>query len=248
MRNELGQFIKGNTPWNAGTKGLCKSNITSFKKGHKWPHIIESKRKKKVIEKLTKKPNLEMTENLAYLLGLMKGDGFVSINKKSNAHIIGLSSVNKEISNNFSKALEKIGINSKIFEAYPYNGISKQKQYRAIACSKIFVKWYKELKVDNLELLLNTKEKITSFIKGFYEAEGTFYYGRIIHVAIENTDLELLVLIKKLLEKINFRFNLNGPYKTNSFNRNYNRFRLKTANKEQVFTFLNAIKPIVKGL
>lgn len=36
LKNELfgGQFIKGNNPWNSGTKGLTSANKTSFKKGN----------------------------------------------------------------------------------------------------------------------------------------------------------------------------------------------------------------------
>lgn len=33
MRDKQGKILKGNVPWNKGTKGLCKPNSTSFKKG-----------------------------------------------------------------------------------------------------------------------------------------------------------------------------------------------------------------------
>lgn len=34
--NPCGEFKKGHETWNKGTKGLCKSNITSFKKSNRW--------------------------------------------------------------------------------------------------------------------------------------------------------------------------------------------------------------------
>ncbi len=34
MRNEKGQFIKGNIPWIKGKKGVTSANSGSFKKGH----------------------------------------------------------------------------------------------------------------------------------------------------------------------------------------------------------------------
>ena len=34
-RDILGRFVKGIAPWNKGTKGIMKSNVTSFKKGNK---------------------------------------------------------------------------------------------------------------------------------------------------------------------------------------------------------------------
>lgn len=36
-RNKLGRFVKGHKPWNKGTKGICKPNSGSFKKGQVSP-------------------------------------------------------------------------------------------------------------------------------------------------------------------------------------------------------------------
>ena len=33
MRNNKGQFVKGQTPWNKGRKGFCPSPETTFKEG-----------------------------------------------------------------------------------------------------------------------------------------------------------------------------------------------------------------------
>ena len=59
MQNEKGQFVKGFSTWNKGTKGIMKVNKTSFQKGQNLgnqtrkgkKHTEETKRKMSQIKK-----------------------------------------------------------------------------------------------------------------------------------------------------------------------------------------------------
>jgi hypothetical protein len=52
-RDKKGKFVKGITPWCKGTKGVCKPNKTSFKKGQV-PWNVGISPSKKTIEKFIK--------------------------------------------------------------------------------------------------------------------------------------------------------------------------------------------------
>ena len=246
------EFKKGHVPWNKGMKGLYINGSEKgwFKKGHKWPEKIKKKMLKKLLEKTLLKPNLNMTENLSYIVGLLKGDGCVY--KNGRCYWICFDNTNKNLSRNIFRALEEIGLNPTLYGVRPSNGIGKLKQYRVVANSKLFYNWYKGLSAKKLRELLDTKEKIVSFIRGFYEAEGGIYKSKngTISVAMYNTDLELLKLIKSLLEKLGLHFRLNGPYKNIKLGGPSARpiYRLITSSKKNVNTFLNLIKPSVKNL
>jgi DNA-directed RNA polymerase subunit RPC12/RpoP len=56
MRNEKGQFEKGLIPWNKETKGIMKSNKTSFKKGEH-PSLKTEFKKGEMSEKMKGKKN-----------------------------------------------------------------------------------------------------------------------------------------------------------------------------------------------
>ena len=247
----LHEFKKGHRTWNTGMKGLYISGSEKgwFKKGHKFSKEINERRLENLRKKILLKPNLEMTENLAYLIGLLKGDGYVCCNGRT--YRICLDNTNFTIANNCKKSLKEIGLNPFIYEIVPSNGIGKQKQYRVLASSKEFYKWYKKLTCKKLRKLLTTNKKIFGFLRGFYEAEGSISKSRnSITISIYNTDMRLISLIKFLLEKINLNFHLNGPYKNNRLG-GYNSkllYRVQTTNKNEVINFLNLVKPSAKQL
>lgn len=140
------EFKKGHKTWNKGLKGL---HITGgdkgwFKEGHKWSKEIEEKMLDNLRDKILIRPNLTMDENLAYIIGLLKGDGCVFRAKRTFR--ICLDSTNKKIADNFFNAIKYIGLNPFVQEIIPSNSIGKLKQYRVIANSKIFYEWYKNLR------------------------------------------------------------------------------------------------------
>lgn len=254
-----GSFPAGHIPWNKGTKGLVKSNKGSFKngqhsspktefqKGHHWDPITEKNRIESSRLETLKKPDLTSTENLAYLLGLLMGDGFVISNKTTKAAIIGFQSTDEKLSLNFLECLSKIGLHAKIFKVKPHNKVSKSDAFSVVSYSKNFVNWYRNLTLENLKTLLDSRDKIISFLKGFYEAEGHSHISKRgqLTVAFTNTDLNLQKLVQALLLNLGFDFRLNGPYWTGRVNEKpyYN---VRTSKKLQSLSFLKLIKPSVK--
>jgi len=215
---------------------------------------MEGKKLENLRKKVMLKPNLEMTENLAYVIGLLKGDGCVYRNERSFR--ICLDNCDIKIANNYFNSLKEIGLNPFICEIMPSNGIGKQKMYRILAHSKEFYQWYKKLSLEKLKKLFDTKEKIIGFLRGFYEAEGSITryvkFNKYVStsIIINNTDLKLLRLIKSLLEKLNLNFRMNGPYKNNRLG-GYNSkllYRVQTGSRINVFRFIDVIRPSVKTL
>jgi len=246
------EFRRGHKTWNKGMKNLyiCGSEKGWFKKYHKWSKEIELKKLRNLRKKIVLKPNLKMNENLAYIIGLLMGDGHVGHYDRS--YIICLVVTNKKISNNFYNSLRTIGLHPFSYEIMPSNGIGKKKQFRVIANSKKFYEWYKELKIEKLKSLLDSKRKIIGFIKGFYEAEGSIYKQKdgTIVISIGNTDSQLLELVKSLLEQLGLNFRFNGPYENKNLGGNNSKplYKLQTGAKNNVFNFLNLVKPSVKAL
>jgi len=245
------EFKRGHAPWNKGIKGLNLNNGKGwFKKGHKWPKEIKEKMLKNLRKKVLLKPNLKMNENLAYTIGLLKGDGYVG--HYSRSYRIVVDTTSKRIAVHTFNALKTNRLNPFIQRVMPSNGIGKQMQYRVIAHSKFFYELYKKLTTKRLRMLLDTKDKIIGFIRGFYEAEGSIWKSKdgTICIAIHNTDLELLKLIKFLLKKLGLRFNLNGPYKNRRLGGRTSKliYKVTTGSKKQVFNFITLVKPSVKTL
>ncbi len=94
---------------------------------------------------------------------------------------------------------------------------------------------------------LSEEEKKTLFIRGFYESEDTIFKrkDKKYHISFINTDVNLLKMVKNLLQKIGFTFNLNGPYKTIGLGKKP-RYYLQTSKQKQIKEFINIINPVIK--
>jgi hypothetical protein len=182
--------------------------------------------------KLRKKFVAYPSETLAYVLGVLQGDGFVCKDESSYHYLVGLDAINKVFAKEFYKALTEIGLNPFIFVN---NGI-----YRVRASSANFYDWYKSLNLNQIISLIQGYEK--PFVRGFYESEG--YLGihkrsGSLYIQISNTRKELLILVLDILFKWNIKariYNLKkGKY-----------FRLTIWGNKGVEKFLSATKPCIK--
>ncbi|MEK6936968.1 MAG: LAGLIDADG family homing endonuclease [Nanoarchaeota archaeon] len=266
-RNEKGRFVNGHIPWHKGKRNVYSEELlkkwsetkkgkhfspnTEFKKGHIWSKEIEEKRLKNSREKILKKPNLNMDEDLAYILGILKGDGTVF--KERGSYRIVLDITSKEVAISFLNSLKNIGLNPRLIQRKPKKGNLKGQKIKYIvrSMSKIFGEWYKNISIKELENL-NKKEMI-SFIRGFYESEGCLYIAKnkykTISLIISNTNFDLINLCKNLCEKIGIYFNLNGPYENKrQFKNSKQIYALRTAVNSQVHNFLDIINPCIKNL
>ena len=243
------EFKKGHVAWNKGMKGLNLSHGKGwFSKGHTWSEEIENKRLKNLKEKILINPKWDDEETLAYVLGVLKGDGCVY--KHARSYRICLDVTDKNFSLTFYKALRKIGLNPFIKERMPTNGVGRLKKHIVIAHSKLFGEWYKNISISELEKILNVNGKIISFLSGFYESEGQIYRHKSgsISLYIHNTDLNLLTLVQQLSAKLNLNFKIYGPYKnTNQLSKNKKSlYILSMHSTENCSKFLQLIRPSIK--
>jgi len=152
----------------------------------------------------TLRPNLAMNENLAYLVGLLKGDGSVIYYtyKKQYPNIkrglISLTTKDKLIVDFSLRFLKEIGLNPNIH-------LDKNKCYKISATSKLFVNWYLGL---NLKETFNNSSLKIAFLRGFYEAEGCYYYetgNKFPYVGIVNCNEKLIYYVFDLIQELEFK-------------------------------------------
>jgi len=98
-------------------------------------------------------------------------------------------------------------------------------------------------------LVKKDKTFIASFIKGFYESEGTCVKGKNL-VRMSNTNRELLNLISGLLLKIGIDSRINGPYTRNGmrYSKNFQEYRLNINKQEDSKIFFQLINPCIKNI
>jgi intein-encoded DNA endonuclease-like protein len=166
-------------------------------------------------KKIRIKPNLDISEDLVYLLGAIKGDGNISSdNKYLN------STQNKRYRKNYRHRLYQIRFYNtdfeflrKIFHIMQNIKLNPNVHYNNNAmvvnsCSKIMWEWWQSLTIPKLELLLKQDKKyVIAFLRGFYEAEGCYYYESGVnypYVVITNCNEELVSFVHSLLCKLGF--------------------------------------------
>ena len=149
--------------------------------------------KEKISEKARKSINLSPSKALAYILGVLLGDGCVY--KDGHRGVIKLEVTDKVFAENFMRALKEIGLNPRSY-IIQYKG--RKKTYMVRAFSANFYDFYSSLSLEDIRKLVSGYE--LDFVRGFYESEGRARFkGNCLEVYIYNTRKELLTLIKELL-------------------------------------------------
>jgi len=149
---------------------------------------------------------------LGYITGIVKGDGclYFSVyhNKKTGynypRYLIVLGVVDEAFAESFKETLISINMNPTYYKQFKKTiGVSV---YRVECFSKELFEWLTDIKHDQLKILCENIEFARGFIAGFFNSEGYFrywYYSRCRRpqplLAIYNTDLKLLTLIKDIL-------------------------------------------------
>jgi len=163
-----------------------------------------------------KKPALEPSEALSYILGTIYGDGCIEYYPDSKHYQITLTAKSQTFIDKFANAIGDIGLHCK-------TRISTTGYPRAVACSKIFCEWFQDLTLDDIDELHKGYE--INFIQGFWDSEGT--YGeykttgrndktyKYPHVSMSNTDYKLLIKVGEMIRQIGVKCKIYGPYKVN---------------------------------
>lgn len=194
------------------------------------------------------------SEDLAYALGVIKGDGCVHIKKNSRSGITQLAQVRFEFAYIFEKVLKNLGFNSNTFIqtriATNYSNNPKPR-FVTYGYSYKFAQWYKQLSLEDIEKILgDNPEFIKAFIRGFYESEGTngIYLRKNNRTSwtinTRGTDGELFNLVERLLTRLGYNFkrfyiHRGGTWKPIHI--------LSSGSREQNYRFINEIKPCIKN-
>ena len=185
LRNEKGQWVKGRV----------------------LPIEMEYKKRVAISEAKKQQPNLSPSEPLAYLLGIILGDG--SVSKTGTTYTIKLNTIDKPFARSFKEVLKSIGLRAHM---YPLN---RYGLYTVQSSSVIFGDWFHSLTPDNiLELILSRKVYCRAFIRGFYESEGNTKKCPNGHrgTSMCNTELWKLELVSSALRAIHLKHHIKGPY------------------------------------
>jgi len=156
-------------------------------------------------------PNFEKKDELAYLAGIIVGDGFTARNKKRN-YVIGLESKDKAFVESFAKCLENLALNPNICYRERRNHTN---MWICHSRSKKLLEWCEALSPNEIRNLLEDSEgRIKLYLKGFYESEG-HVQRETRQLGITNANEELINLWIGLCRKIGYEFNktLHSPKK-----------------------------------
>lgn len=161
-------------------------------------------------------PNLTSTPSLAYILGVLYGDGSVTRYPLQNggfAYTFRLKVTDKEFIDSFKSSLGRIGLHSSRVYIERRDPKKWSDMYYVKAYSKPFYRWFKGLSWDQLYKFLQTTEMKREFIRGFYESEGHVSRShpkrkndKCWRVGITNTNFELITLIQRILNDLGFFF------------------------------------------
>jgi len=181
---------------------------------------------------------LEMNRDLAYFIGVMMGDGSLSKNN------VTLCVKDEEFARSFYDCLKRLGLNPTIWYGTVYN---HRKYWQVAGYSSKLVKWVKHIRgnIKMIETLLGEdKELISSFIRGFYESEGTYINDRKkrnVYIRMYNSDKRRVDVVVHLLRKLGF-----CP-KVYTYRRGQTvEYIIHIGGRRQVELFLSTIKPVIK--
>jgi intein-encoded DNA endonuclease-like protein len=184
--------------------------------------------------------NLEPSCELAYILGVLLGDG----SAPNPGRQIRLRVTEYSFAKSFYDALRKIGFRPKI-TVEEQRGLGNKPLHVVTAASTDFVKWFKSLSMGDIErITLKSKDYASQFIRGFYESEGNFNCGKVGNprAIMSNTKAERIELVAKAMRFLGFRAYIQGPY---PYETGY-KYYLSTARPETV-SFIQEISPCIKG-
>jgi len=222
---------------------------SEVKKAYYSKHDVWNKGKAKI------QPNLEPSVDLAYILGVLKGDGYVTgkVHPK-----ICLEQEDPRFAMSFEGALKRIGLNP---STYP---VKRRGLLRTAAQADAFSHWYKGLGLRDIEEIVSKRiEFIIAFIRGFYESEGMstidvrkktkWLRWRIM---LFNTDLQLIKMVHRLLTVLGFRFGLRWRFVDQRLklikgyvvrSRKPILYHLESADKKRNWAFMAVVQPCIKN-
>lgn len=157
-------------------------------------------------------PNLSLSPTMAYILGVIRGDGHCHVGPRTSW--IALEVADFCFVDSFICALRSIGLNPRL-EWLTKRKPTWQNHWRTVASSNLFGKWYVNLIWDDIfRTFPKDRSLLSMFFKGFYESEGcleTRNYDKgyklrkpLYRLRLTNTDYDLLVRLRSLMLNCGF--------------------------------------------
>ena len=182
-------------------------------------------------------PNLNPSDSLAYFLGAFLGDGAID----SKNYRIDLSVKSKEFAFAFMQSLKEIG-------AHPWVYYRRDDyRYSVRVKSKVLCNWLLSLSLSDIKnMLLGDTSLIISFIRGFYDAEGSFNRSSKV-VFFWNSNQEILILIRDLLDSLGFKSTIHLHNRKNGFSERQMYYLYLRGGKKITKKFLELINPSISS-
>ncbi len=145
---------------------------------------------------------LEPSPELAYVIGVMFGDGSVSFRKsgRSYKYRIRLKVVDREFAEEFKRCLEALGLKPSI-------RLERDRSRCDRWCVEVNSKILYEFLSQPKEKLFEVVEKFPAeFLRGFFDSEGCVYWHerrKRLMITAGNYDLELLQFVQRILASLN---------------------------------------------
>lgn len=190
-------------------------------------------------------PILDMSEDLAYVLGVSYGDGHVSPSRfvlRVTDLPFAQATYDALECLNFRPSLTHKSVQVLRQSKSKKDGIWPTKdQYVVSACSREFVTWHHKLTFDILSDKLDSPSLIIAFLRGFYESDGSV---RSDSLTFYNTNEPLLDLTEHLTKSIGFSFRRRIAKRLPSGKTLYS---LSIHIKASIGQFLYLIRPCIKN-
>jgi len=183
-----------------------------------------------------KEVDLGMDENLAYIIGVALGDGYIWAKEPKTTKAIRLKVKSGRFVNSFQAAVERLGISTNRF--YDRRDDEIELKVHSTSLGR-FISRFKEEPNKLTEEIRNQKEKI-AFLRGYYESDGCLTYNkRWPQIYITDGNLALLCVAKNFIRDLGFESSV--------YNRKtYYTLYLKGKSKEKM-KFLSILNPCIKN-
>ena len=109
---------------------------------------------------------LKLNEELAYVLGVLYGDGYVGKRKNADSYVVVLKVKDQDFAETFTEMLKKLGYKPRFYH-YPYRKVP----FHVELTSKELYLFFESFKVGEL---LKTEHNLKAwFLRGFLDSEGS---------------------------------------------------------------------------
>lgn len=200
-------------------------------------------------------PDFTVSTNLAYVIGVLSGDGFTLKSPKGDMLVLQVNSEPFALS--FQSALQHMGLPSRIRDLRGYVGCNTN--YRVTAYSQAFVDWYRAMSLIEIKDLLQLPVNdplFYAFLRGFYESDGCFYERthpkKYIKISLTKGRLDLMLLVERCLKDRYFHPQLSQripkPTIIKGQVANFTKpvYLIELQRRQEVLTLLDNMQPCIK--